>query len=82
MANIKLNIHDAKLHLSRHLDEMTEADRLILCRSNRPVAEVRLIPQSPTEPRRLGIAQGEFTVPASFFEPLPHDVLDAFEGRG
>jgi len=30
--------------------------------------------------RQLGVAKGEFTVPESFFDPLPDDQLDAFEG--
>jgi hypothetical protein len=30
---------------------------------------------------RIGAAVGEFTVPDSFFEPLPDDVLNAFNGK-
>ncbi len=78
MSDIKLNIHEAKTHLSRHLNEMSENDRIILCRRNLPVAEVRLLPVR--RQRQLGLAKGEFTVPGSFFEPLPDDLLDAFEG--
>jgi hypothetical protein len=28
----------------------------------------------------IGLAKGQFEIPASFFEPLPDDILDAFEG--
>jgi len=28
------------------------------------------------------LAKGEFIVPPEFFEPLPEDLLDVFEGRG
>lgn len=31
--------------------------------------------------RPIGLAKDQFQVPASFFEPLPDDLLDAFEGR-
>lgn len=34
----------------------------------------------PTQ-RPIGLAKGAFEVPASFFEPLPDDLLDAFEGK-
>ena len=37
----------------------------------------------PTEPiclRPIGLAKGQFEIPAGFFEPLPDDMLDAFEG--
>ena len=33
------------------------------------------------EPRPLGLAKGEFTVPDDFNQPLPDDVLRGFEGK-
>ncbi len=39
-----------------------------------------MLPDAVRKPRRLGLAKGQFTVPAAFFEPLPDDALDAFEG--
>ncbi len=53
----------------------------MLCRRNQPVAEIRLLPKARSEPRRLGLAEGEFTVDDSFFDPLPEELLDAFEGQ-
>ncbi|MBK5965262.1 hypothetical protein CCR95_14490 [Thiocystis minor] len=38
-------------------------------------------PQEPPSQRPIGLAKGMFEVPASFFEPLPDDLLDAFEGK-
>ena len=32
-------------------------------------------------PRPVGLCAGEFIVPADFDDPLPPDILDAFEGR-
>ena len=34
-----------------------------------------------SQPRPLGLARGEFTIPEAFFEPLPDGLLDAFEGK-
>ena len=81
MSDIILNIHEAKSNLSQYLNSLTGEDRIILCRRNRPIAEVRLLPEASRKPRRLGLAKGQFTVSESFFEPLPPDVLDAFEGK-
>ena len=75
----RLNIHEAKTHLSRELARLKPDDRLILCNRNRPVAEIRSLRAPPTKRRRLGLARGEFTVPDAFFEPLPNQLLDAFE---
>jgi antitoxin (DNA-binding transcriptional repressor) of toxin-antitoxin stability system len=82
MSDIILNIHEAKSNLSQYLNRLTQDNRIILCKRNRPIAEVRLLPDATRKPRRLGLAKGQFTVPDSFFEPLPDDILDAFEGKG
>jgi hypothetical protein len=41
---------------------------------------VRAVPGARTSKRPVGLASGEFDVPDSFFEPLPEDVLSAFDG--
>ncbi len=40
-----------------------------------------LAPKSLTQPRPIGLARGEFTVPDDFNAPLPEDVLQTFEGK-
>ena len=37
--------------------------------------------QNPKPVRKAGSMKGRFEVPDSFFEPLPEDILDAFEGK-
>jgi hypothetical protein len=32
------------------------------------------------KPRPIGLAKGEFEVPKSFFEPLPDNLIQEFEG--
>jgi antitoxin (DNA-binding transcriptional repressor) of toxin-antitoxin stability system len=81
MSDIYLNIHDAKTHLSRYLSELGGEDRIVLCRRNQPIAEIRRLPPAKSEPRRLGLAAGEFVVEEQFFEPLPDNILDGFEGK-
>lgn len=77
---IQVNIHDAKTHLSRYVERVSAGETIILCRRNRPVAEIRPLPQTALEPRPFGLGKGTFTVPPSFFEPLPDDEIAAFEG--
>jgi len=78
---IRLNIHEAKTHLSRYLKDLARGERIILCLRNVPIAEIRPLPAASTEPRPIGLARGEFTLPLSFFEPLPDHIVDGFEGR-
>jgi hypothetical protein len=42
---------------------------------------VRAIEAGATTPRPFGPPRVPFEIPPSFFEPLPDDILDAFEGR-
>ena len=80
---IRLNIHEAKTHLSRHLATLEEeGETILLCRRNVPVAEIRPLPTRRSEPRPIGLAAGTVEVRPEFFEPLPEDLLRAFEGRG
>ena len=78
---IRLNVHEAKTHLSRYLKRVAKGERIVLCLRNVPIAEIRPLTAPETKPRPIGLARGRFTVPPSFFEPLPDALLDAFEGR-
>ncbi len=33
------------------------------------------------KPRPIGLDKGTFEIPESFYEPLPQELLDAFEGK-
>lgn len=76
----KLNIHEAKTHLSAYLDRIAKGETVILCKRNVPIAEIRPIAPEPRSPRPLGLAKGKFSISPSFFEPLPADLLESFNG--
>ena len=76
---LKVNIADAKAHLSSYLGRVAQGETIVLCRRNVPVAEIRPLAQRRTEKRPVGTDPG-LVVPDSFFEPLPDDLLRAFEG--
>lgn len=78
---IRLDVHEAKTHLSRDLERLGAGDVIVLCRRNVAIAEIRPLPVRRSEPRPVGLARGSFGVPESFFEPLPDGVLEGPEGR-
>lgn len=78
MTMIVVNIYEAKAKLSEYLDAVAGGERVVICKRNRPVAELRAVEQTRTEPRPLGLGKGTFSIPASFFEPMPDDWLDEF----
>lgn len=77
---IRLNIHEAKTHLSRYLDDLARGETIVLCKRNVPIAEIRPLPVREQGPRPVGLAKGQITVPEDFFEALPPDLIDAFDG--
>ncbi len=79
MTMIVVNIHEAKSKLSEYLDAVANGERVVICKRNQPIAELRAIEQKRTEPRPLGLAKGQVSIPPSFFEPMPDEFLDAFE---
>ena len=76
---IRINIAEAKTQLSRHLERVERGETIPLCRRNVPIAEIRPLAPRRGTPRPVGIDKG-MSIPATFFETLPAEILDAFEG--
>ena len=76
---IRINTAEAKARLSHYLERVQGGETVVVCRRNVPIAEIRPLPVRRPEPRPVGIDRG-MAVPPSFFDPLPDDLLDAFEG--
>ena len=72
-----VNIHQAKTNLSQLLRRVASGEEIIISNSGKPVA--RLVPIDGARKRRLGTDQGAFEIPDDFNDPLPPDLLDAFE---
>lgn len=75
----KANVADVKARLSEYLDVVAGGETVVICKRNEPVAELRPIAKARRSRRRpIGLYKGKFKVHASFFDPLPDDILDAF----
>jgi antitoxin (DNA-binding transcriptional repressor) of toxin-antitoxin stability system len=78
---IRLNIHEAKTHLSKYLGKLANGETIILCKRNIPIAEIKPIRPHRERKRPIGLAKGEFKLTPEFFEPLPDEILTAFNGN-
>ncbi len=78
---LKLNIHEAKTHLSKYLKRLANGEHILLCKRNVPVAEICPVPSKSRKKRPVGLAKNEFKVPKDFFKPLPRDVEGPFYGK-
>ncbi len=75
-----INIHEAKTHLSRIIDEVAAGREVVIAKSGKPMARLSPITES-VKKKRLGLLKGRISVPDDFNVPLPDEVLATFEGR-
>jgi prevent-host-death family protein len=78
---IRLNVHEAKTHLSKYLEKVEKGETIVLCRRNQPIAEIRPLPAKRKKPRPMGLDRGKITIPRSFFDPLSDELLAYFDGE-
>ena len=76
----QVNIHEAKTHLSRLVEEAAAGEEIVIARAGKPVA--KLVPIAPDlTPRQLGALRGKIWIAEDFDAPLPPEVLAGFEGE-
>jgi prevent-host-death family protein len=62
-----VNIHDAKTHLSRLVDEAAKGESFIIAKAGKPLVKVMALDApTGTQVRRLGFMEGEIDVPDDF----------------
>jgi prevent-host-death family protein len=76
-----VNIHAAKTHLSRLVEEAASGKEIVIAKAGTPIAKLVAIAPAGGKKRRLGRLAGRLKVPADFDAPLPSEILDTFEGR-
>jgi antitoxin (DNA-binding transcriptional repressor) of toxin-antitoxin stability system len=78
---IKVNIQEAKTHLSRYIDRVEQGDVIVVCRHNQPVAELRAIATPPVRsPRIAGLLKGQVHWEPDAFAPMTVEELAEFDG--
>ena len=78
---IMVNIHEAKTHLSKYLEKASAGEKILVCKRNVPIAQIVPVEKPLTQKRPIGLAEGEFTVPQDFNDPLPDEEINAFYGN-
>jgi prevent-host-death family protein len=79
---IKVNIHEAKTHLSRLLKQVRDGERVVICERNEPVAELKPIEPEDFTPRVFGTEKGKIVIHPSFFDPMSEEELRLHYGGG
>ena len=74
------NVHAAKTHLSRLIEEAAAGEEVVIARAGKPVA--RLLPfEARAAPRRPGLMKGEIWSADHFDDPLPEESMATFRGE-
>jgi antitoxin (DNA-binding transcriptional repressor) of toxin-antitoxin stability system len=78
----KINIHEAKTHLSRYAARVKAGETIVLCDRNVPFAEIRpLSPERPRKKRKAGLYKGKIKMIGDWKEG-DREVLKMFQDAG
>lgn len=73
-----INIHKAKIHLSRLLEQVAGEGEIVIAKAGKPIA--RLVPlEAAPNKRRLGLLKGKLNVPDNFDALLMENEQASFE---
>jgi antitoxin (DNA-binding transcriptional repressor) of toxin-antitoxin stability system len=76
----KVNIQEAKTHLSRYVDRAVQGEVIILCRHNHPVAELRALGGEPERRARVaGLLKGRVDWEPGAFAPMTEEEIAEFD---
>lgn len=71
-----VNIHEAKTHLSRLLEDVAKGESFVIAKAGKPVA--KLSPLVESAPKRIGFMKGQFTVPDDFDTMFQKEIEEMF----
>lgn len=75
------NIHEAKTHLSRLIENTSKGEPFVIAKAGKPMAKV--IPLNAPEPsqmKRFGFMAGQITIPEDFDQMGETEIEKMFEG--
>jgi prevent-host-death family protein len=80
-----INIHAAKTHLSRLVEEVAAGEPFVIAKAGKPMAQVIPIRASKEKPKkRIGFMKGAYTLPDNFEEidkQLDKEIEEMFYGK-
>jgi prevent-host-death family protein len=78
-----VNIHEAKTHLSKLVEEASRGEPFVIAKAGKPVVKVTAL-GAPTgsQVRRLGFMTGQISVPDDFDQMGREEIERIFAGDG
>lgn len=80
-----VNIHEAKTHLSRLVEEAANGEGFVIAKAGKPMVKVVPLEEvpadAPKKKRRIGFLDGQFSVPDDFDTMFAKEIEDMFYGE-
>lgn len=77
---MQVNLHDAKTHLSRDVDQALAGEEVVITRAGKPL--VRLMPlAAQAKPRRGGFLRGQGDISADLKADFNAEIEEMFSGQ-
>jgi prevent-host-death family protein len=73
-----VNISEAKTQLSKLVDMVFHGEKVVIAKNNLPLVD--LVPHQPEGKRKLGLLQGQVTIPENFLDE-DDDINEMFHGK-
>ena len=77
-----VNIHEAKTHLSRLIEQAAEGEPFIIAKAGKPLVKVsRVDSPGPAQMKRVGFMAGQIAVPDDFDRMGSEEIEQLFGGE-
>nr|WP_250809263.1 type II toxin-antitoxin system prevent-host-death family antitoxin [Neorhizobium tomejilense] len=80
-----VNIHEAKTHLSRLVEEAAKGEAFVIAKAGKPMVKVVPLEEAPVEEpkkkRRIGFLKGQISVPDDFDTMFAKEIEEMFYGE-
>lgn len=72
-----VNMHEAKTHLSKLVDEAVDGEPFVIAKAGRPL--VKVVKIEAEAPKRVGFLEGMYTIPEDFDTMCEDEIREMFE---
>ena len=76
----QVNIHDAKTHLSRLIEQAVRGESFVIAKSGKPMVTVTAYAPPPDPAKRVGFLRNRLEVPEDFDTMGKEEIQAVFEG--
>jgi len=76
-----INIHEAKTHLSRLVEQASKGEAFVIAKAGKPMVKVvPLAEPATTQVKPIGFMEGQIKVPDDFDTLMQDEIIRLFEG--